>query len=541
MIRRRSGSGALAGTSAPWPGHPLKRGFNEYYGFLQHRAAHDHYAGNHAGIYDGYDEVMDGIAGAYDSDLFTARAKKFIIDHEARQKDQPFFLYLAYTLPHMKMQLPPGPYPQGGGLNGGMQWPFKATGTPDSYIYPDFVNKDWPEKEKRHASMIHHLDDCVGDMLQLLKDLKIDDNTLVVFSSDNGPHEEGNDPRFFASWGPFDGIKRDLFEGGAREPTLARWPGHVPANSVCNEPSALYDWLATLAEVAGVPAPANTDGISLVPSLTGHPEQQRHHRYLYSEYLGTMSGPVSKEVVARKGYTKRGQEQAVRLGDFVAVRYDIQSPNDPLRLYNVVKDPHEDHDLSGDPSAQNVLAQMRDLLITARTPNASAPRPYDDELLPAVAKPAQVGSLAYSTFIGHWPWLPDLHSLTPEKSGTVDGFVLPDDGGKRPKAKPKGEQSGPQLGIDFEGFINVPTDGSYTFSITSDTGAVLWVHDALVIDDDYTHDDAPRAGSVRLKAGWHPIRLYYRHEPAEFQARLIVSLHGPGLDRENIEPEMLGH
>jgi hypothetical protein len=332
-----------------------------------------------------------------------------------------------------------------------------------------------------------------------------------------------------------------LFEGGAREPTIVRWPGHIPANAVCNEPSALYDWLATLTEVAGVPAPANTDGISLLPTLTGHPDKQRHHPYLYSEYLGTMSGPVSKEVVARKGYKKRGQEQSVRLGDYAGVRYDIQSPNDPLKLYNIVTDPHEDHDLSSDPGVQKTLAQMRDLLITARTPNPSSPRPYDEELLPAVPAPSQIGSLATATFQGHWPWLPDFHSLTPEKHGTADGFVLPDQLGKNPKGKGPREQAGPEIGIDFEGYIDVPTDGIYTFTVTSDTGTVLWLHDALIVDDDYTHDDAPRSGTIRLKAGWHPIRLFYRHEPAEFQPRLMVGLHGPGLDRDFIAPAMLGH
>ena len=91
--------------------------------------------------------MQDGIAGAYDSDLFTARSKKFIIDHVRSHPDQPFFLYLAYTLPHMKMQLPPGPYPEGSGLREGNQWPFKPFGTPDSYVYPEFRDKTWPDNE----------------------------------------------------------------------------------------------------------------------------------------------------------------------------------------------------------------------------------------------------------------------------------------------------------------------------------------------------------------------------------------------------------
>ena len=155
----------------------------------------------------------------------TPPAKKMIEDHLQTRSAQPFFLYLAFTLPHFGMQLPPGPYPKGGGLHGGVQWPLdEASERKNSYVFPAFRDKDWPRNEKAFASMIHRIDDNVGDLFQLLKDLNIDDNTLVVFTSDNGPHNEGNDPRFFASWGPFDGIKRDLFEGGMREPTIVRWP-----------------------------------------------------------------------------------------------------------------------------------------------------------------------------------------------------------------------------------------------------------------------------------------------------------------------------
>ena len=174
------------------------------------------------------------------------------------------------------------------------------------------------------------------------------------------------------------GSKRDLFEavgGNAREPTIVRWPGHVPANTVNDELVANYDWLATFADISGVPCPANTDGTSPIPTLTGHPDQQRHHPYLYSEYFGPMTGPRAKEVVARHGYTKRGS--AVRIGDFVGVRYDIQSPVDPLRLYNVATDPHEDHDLAAASQYQDVLLRMRELLITACTPALGAPRLYD--------------------------------------------------------------------------------------------------------------------------------------------------------------------
>jgi hypothetical protein len=138
-----------------------------------------------------------------------------------------------------------------------------------------------------------------------------------------------------------------------------------------------------------------------------------------------------------------------------------------------------------------------------------------------------------------------LLALTPEKSGQIDGLVLPDRGDKaeaiRGKEESNRDQAGPQNGIAFQGFVDVAADGQYTFTVTSDSGAVLWLHDSLVIDDDFTHGDTPRSGTVRLKAGWHPIRLFYRHEPAQFAPRLLVTLEGPGMERGEIPQKMLGN
>ncbi|HZL34499.1 MAG TPA: sulfatase-like hydrolase/transferase [Tepidisphaeraceae bacterium] len=524
------GKWGVGGTKPPWPGHPLNRGFDEYYGFLRHGDAHNHYAGNHGGIYDRFNEVNAGIDGTYDTDLFTARAKRLIREHVEKHAGQPFFVYLAYTLPHFKMQLPPGPYPEGGGLHGGLQWPLDpSTGKPDSYVYPEFRDRDWPDKEKRHASMIHRLDDCVGDVLRLLDDLKIANNTLVIFTSDNGPHNEGNDPRFFSSWGPFDGIKRDLFEGGSREPTIVRWPGVAPVGETCDEPSAQYDWMPTLADAAGLPSPACSDGISLLPAITGHPHSQRHHAYLYSEYNGPMVGPLTKAILARHGYSKRGQMQSVRIGNFVGVRYEIKTPADPLRLYNVNDDPKEARDLSGDTQYAALLTRMRNLLLTARTPDPDARRPYDDELLPAVAAPPATGALNYGVFAGQWPWLPDFRAMTPVKAGQTPGFSLPADA-----------KNG-AAGVEFTGVLRVPADGQFVFTLKCDSGAALWVHDSLVIDDDYTHDGSAKSGSVRLAAGWHPVRLAYRHAPSAPAAHLEVSVRGPDHAELPLRPEMFGH
>ena len=360
--------------------------------------------------------------------------------------------------------------------------------------------------------MIHRIDDNVGDVFQLLKDLNLDDNTLVIFTSDNGPHNEGNDPRYFASWGPFDGIKRDLFEGGLREPTIVHWPGHVPSGATSDEPTVQYDWMATFANLTGVPKPAITDGISILPTITGHAAEQQHHPYLYFEYQGPDAGPITKEILARHNYTTRGQMQAVRLGDMVGVRYDIQTPDDPLELYNVKNDLHENHNLAADPIYAPVLAKMRTLLITSREPVADAPRPYDDVPMPAVPAPHMTGGIRYAAFTGQWPWLPDFRTMRPSKIGT---------------SKTLSASAG--AAAQFTGYIQVPADGDYHFD--ADSSCDLWIHDGLIIRD----TDTSNAGSVKLKAGWHPLRV------AASKSNLQITITGGGIMQQPIAANMLGY
>jgi arylsulfatase A-like enzyme len=500
-----------------YPACPLKRGFDTFFGFMSHVDAHSHYPGNHGGIFAGCKQDNHGLDGLYSADLFTAKAKQIIIGHEKAHPKQPFFLYLAYTMPHMEMTLPAGPYPHGLGIHGGDRWPLKRQ-TPNSYYWPAYKHKDWPDVEKRFATMIHRLDYGVGDVTQTLRDLGIANNTLVVFTSDNGPHNaRGQDPRFFQSWGPYDGIKLDLFEGGEREPTFVVWPGHIAPGSQSDILSAQFDWMATFAQAAGLPAPARTDGVSLLPVLTGHPGKQKHHSYLYSEYRGKMWGPLTKTVLARHGYRRRGQEQAVHIGDFVGLRYNIHHPADPLKLYNVVKDPKQKHNLAHEQRDAKLLARMRTLLVTARTPWKGAPRPYDKVLLPAVAKPAHTGRLTYRFYKGHWPWVPDFNELKPAWMGHVDRLGLPWN-------RYQGDNA---FGVAITGFFKVPRNGRYVFKVEDDSGVELWVHDDLVIDDDYLHSVAAKKGTVLLKAGWHPIRIAYRHDPSEPKAALSIQIRGP--------------
>jgi arylsulfatase A-like enzyme len=515
------GKWGLQGPSPDYPGHPLRRGFDEFFGFLAHVSGHTYYHDDKHPLHDGFDDVTSKYLNCYSTDLFTARAKHFITTQVSKRPAEPFFLYLAYTAVHNALNVPGNPYPKGSGKSGGMQWPMQPMPqTRDTWIHPDYAATAWPNPMKRYATMARRLDDPFGDVLQLLRDLHIDENTLVVFTSDNGPANEGGaDPRNFDSWGPFDGFKRDCWEGGLREPTITWWPGHIPAGKTSDVISAFWDWMPTFADAAGLAAPAQSDGVSLLPSLTGI-GSQRKRGYVYVEYFVKGKNAASADVFARKHVTGREQQQILRVEDYVAIRTQIKSATDPIRLYNVTIDPHQDHDLSHEPSQSARVARMTELLSTIRRPEPSAPRPYDNQLLPAVTVKVEQGTLDAYTYKGPWPWVPDFAALTPVRQGKSTGIDVaawsPD----------------PDTGASFTGYINVPADGLYTFSLTSTGGAHLWLHEAHLIDDDFNHTGAEISATIPLKAGLHPIRLFYRR--LSNPASLALSWTGPGMEKRAI-------
>ena len=283
------GKWGLQGTGnspVEWPAYPTKRGFDDYFGYVRHGDGHEHYPKE--GLYSGKKEVWENnreissnLDKCYTADLFTARAKKWILNHEAASPTQPFFLYLAYDTPHAVQELPTQAYPSGGGINGGLRWLGTpghmintASGTIDSWVHPDYANATynddgdpatplvpWPDVYRRYATAVRRIDDAVADLRQLLQDLGKTTTTLIVFTSDNGPSIESYLPNqplaadFFDSFGPFDGIKRDAWEGGIRMATLVCWPGHIRAGGINNSPSAFWDWMPTFAELAGMPPP----------------------------------------------------------------------------------------------------------------------------------------------------------------------------------------------------------------------------------------------------------------------------------------------
>ncbi len=514
---------------ADFPGYPTKRGFDFYFGYVSHYDGHFHYPkedGRH--IWENDREISADLDGCYTTDLFTARAKKWITDQRSAKPEQPFFLYLAYDTPHAKLQLPPGAFPKEG-----VKWLGKpgtmintANGTPDSYMRPEYAGatwdhdhnpatpeQPWPDVYKRFAEDVQRIDDCVGDLIGLLRDLKIDGDTLVIFTSDNGPSQESYlkepyEADFFNSFGPFDGIKRDCWEGGIRVGAIARWPGALPAGRVSEEPCQFHDWMPTFAELAGVPAPARTDGVSLVPTLRGSGTQQPSR--VYVEYSVKGKTPAYGEFLsAHRGHI-RGQMQALRLGDFVGVRYSIASHADPFEIFNIKSDPQQRHDLGGNTEYAAMQREMHDTVLRVRRPDAAAARPYDTELVPALPAGKRAPGLAWRAFEISAPWVAKLDGVKPSSHGV------------QPQADLSHAPSNRDFQMLFTGFIEAPADGDYTFTVTTDTGALLRIHEATVLDFDRRFSAKGEVtGSIHLQNGAHPFRLYYEHHGAD-EPTLVV-------------------
>jgi arylsulfatase A-like enzyme len=306
-------------------GIPNRKGFDYWFGYLNQNHAHDYYP-----AYLWRNEVkVDIPKGTYSHDLFTQEA----LDYVRKKRDNPFFLYLAYTIPHAFNK---------GGDKDGMP-------VPSTYPYSD---ESWPTPDKNFAAMVTRMDRDIGKLYNLLAELGIDDNTLVFFCSDNGPHSEGgHDPDYFHSSGPLRGIKRELYEGGIRVPMVARWPGKIKPGLVSDQPWAFWDVLPTLADVAGQKAPDGIQGISMLPSILGH-KQSRQHEFLYWE---SFEGDFN---------------QAIRMGKWKAVRHRVDKP---IELYDLATDLGETTDVAA--QHPDIVEKMRGLFKTART---------DSELWPIV-------------------------------------------------------------------------------------------------------------------------------------------------------------
>ena len=317
-------------------GLPTRQGFDFFYGYLDQHHAHNYYPSflirNESrvklhNVVPNEGAWGQGVASdkqQYSHDLIMDEALAFL--DEAH--NDPFFLYLPITIPHANNEAG----------NQGMEIPDLG----------EFANKDWPAPQRGAAAMMAKMDRDVGRLLRRLVQHKIDDKTLVIFTSDNGPHAEGgNDPNFFDSNGPLRGIKRALYEGGIRVPFLARWPGKIAPGSKSDHIGYFGDLMATAADLAGTPPPAAIDSVSFLPALLGKPDQLQHE-FLYWEFY------------------EQGSRQAVRMGDWKAIRQPMFTGE--VELYNLATDLGEEKNIAQDHP--EVVTKLVRAMQQAHEPNA---------------------------------------------------------------------------------------------------------------------------------------------------------------------------
>lgn len=335
------------------PGLPGDKGFEDFFGYLDQTRAHDYYA-QYLDRFDTNEGLRmiefpanaNGGRGEYIPDRFQIATSNYFRIHkpDSFNKQRPVFLMIAHTIPHANNEV-------GRETGNGMQVPNDKP----------YSAQDWPQVEKNKAAMITRLDRYVGEIMAQLKESKQDTNTLILFTSDNGPHKEGGvDPEFFQSSGPLRGIKRDLYEGGIRVPLIAVWPGRIPAGRVSDEPWAFWDLLPTCAEIAGLKPPRTIDGISYLPTLLGTTQTNRHEFFYWELH-------------------EKGFKQAARTGDWKAVRTEAGKP---LELYNLANDLGETNNVAA--AHADIVARIEEYLKTARTdspqwPIAKAKQPATDE------------------------------------------------------------------------------------------------------------------------------------------------------------------
>tara|TARA_R110000765_G_scaffold113724_1_gene206158 strand:- start:176 stop:1657 length:1482 start_codon:yes stop_codon:yes gene_type:complete len=324
-------------------GDPVNQGFDTFFGYNCQRMGHNYYPYH---LWSNRDSIvlkenLDKGDGSYAPKLIHAQTLQFMEDN----KEKPFFLYVPSIIPHAELVAPEdymekhrGKYP-----------PEKVyKGTDDG---PEFNLGPYRSQTESHAAfaaMVSLLDDQVGEIMDKVEALGLGNNTIIVFSSDNGPHQEGGaDPEYFNSNGPLKGFKRDLYEGGIRVPMIVRWPGKIKANSQTDHISAFWDVFPTISEIAGVSVPNNLDGISFLPALMQNGNQKQHD-YLYWEFH------------------EKGGRQAIRKGIWKAVKYDVfKNADAPMELYNLKEDLGEENNVA--KTQPEVVREMQAIFDSART------------------------------------------------------------------------------------------------------------------------------------------------------------------------------
>lgn len=323
------GLGEDGSGSEPW-----NKGWDFFYGFVNQKHAHNQFP---EFLYR--NEVKEPIVSNYGhlratfaNDRFTEEAEQFL--DRQRDSGRPFFLFVAYTTPHIELRCPADSLKEA------------------EARHPALTAPGAPKSALPFAAMVMRLDRDVGRLISRLKDLGLEENTLVCFTSDNGPHDEGGKVnKYFQTPDALRGIKRDVYEGGIRVPFIARWPGRVSAGTQTAHLSAFWDFSATALELAGVTSTLPEEGVSFAPTLLGRHEQQEKHDYLYWEFVVDGEG-----------------RQAIRQGEWKAVRYGLGSR---IELYNLDIDRQETRDLAA--QHPDLIRHFSELLVNAR---------IDDPLFP---------------------------------------------------------------------------------------------------------------------------------------------------------------
>lgn len=322
-------------------GSPAKKGFETFYGYNCQSLAHNYYP-DHVWNNDVRIELTENLKAnvVYSPDLFQQKALAFIDD---QKKEKPFFLYLPYTLPHADLT-PPHDSIYNYYLQKFNEEPIKETSKNN-------LNKVAVElyPHTAYAAMVARLDKYVGEIVALVNKKGMAENTLIIFTSDNGPHrEKGGDPEFFGSSGIYRGIKRDLYEGGIREPMIVSWKGKIKPGSQTDHVAAMWDFFPTFQQLAQVPVTKNIDGISFLQALTNKP--QAKHDYLYWELH------------------ESGGKQAVRWKNWKAVKLNVSTANaGAIELYDLTKDPSEKMNIAA--QNENIVKQMEAFMKAAHQKN----------------------------------------------------------------------------------------------------------------------------------------------------------------------------
>lgn len=299
-------------------GLPNEKGFDHFFGYGGHGEAHRYFPKWlwRNGRKEKFADNRGKKGREYSGDLFLADTKAWLDKHT---QQGPFFLHLSLQQPHADLSVPE-------------KWKAQFVGKFEETPFAGNHYRAEPHPKATFAGMVTYLDDTVGQVLAKLHELGVDDNTLVIFSSDNGAMSEGGWSReIFNSSGPLRGGKRDLYEGGIRVPFIARWPAKIKAGTTSDHVSAFWDFAPTACELAGAEPPPDADGISYAATLRSDAGDQREHDYLYWEFH------------------EQGGKQAVRQGNWKAVRLDsLTDPDRPLELYDLATDLGETKDVAAE-------------------------------------------------------------------------------------------------------------------------------------------------------------------------------------------------